>query len=122
MPGRVYYNKLIRDKIPEKIAKEGSACEVRELSDEEFEFELVKKVEEEARGMANSASREELMSELADVEAVLDEIKKLKNVTSEELETFKERNFEKKGGFDKRLFLIWSSDDGYTSNESKNTQ
>jgi predicted house-cleaning noncanonical NTP pyrophosphatase (MazG superfamily) len=46
MAGKIYYNKLIRDRIPEKIAAAGADCEIRVLSDAEFAEELVKKVEE----------------------------------------------------------------------------
>lgn len=119
MAGKIYYNKLIRDRIPEKIAKAGAACETRLLTEEEFERELVKKVEEEASGMPAAASREELIEEMGDVLDVIDEVRKLKGITDAELAVTRARALEKKGGFEKRLFLLWSSDDGYKTNEKK---
>lgn len=114
---KIYYNKLIRDKIPEQIAASGSGFRVKKLSPRDFERELRKKVSEEARGVINAKTRQELISELADVTAVLDEIVKLKKISARELTIAKQKNFKRKGGFTKKLFLEWSSDDGYKSNE-----
>ena len=114
---RVYYNKLIRDNIPDKIAGKGSECETRELSQEEFEQELLKKVGEEAGALPKAGSREELVAELADVVDVIEELKKAKHISDTELAAAQAENQKKKGGFAKRLFLIWSSDDGYKTNE-----
>lgn len=117
MPGKVFYNKLIRDRIPEKIAAKGSQCETRELREEEFKVELRKKVGEEASALIGELNREELASELADILAVIDEIRKVEDISDEELAMAIATNHQKKGGFEKRLFLEWSSDDGYKSNE-----
>jgi predicted house-cleaning noncanonical NTP pyrophosphatase (MazG superfamily) len=117
--GKVYYRKLIRDKIPEKIASAGATCSVRTLSPEEYESALLAKVEEEASGVAAATSRAVLIDELADVLAVIQEIRLFRDISDEELEAAYRKGFEKKGGFTKRLFLEWSSDDGYTSNEKK---
>ena len=119
---KIYYNKLIRDKVPDKIHLLGSECETLELSQEEFEKELIKKVTEEARGLLNAKNDQEILEELADVMDVLDEILKIKNISREQLELQQKNNFEKKGGFSKRLFLSWSSDDGYKTNEKKYNQ
>lgn len=119
MAGKVYYRKLIRDNIPEKIAKKGSRCETRVLDDAEYEQELFKKIAEEGSGVVSATTRAELIEELADVQDVIDEIKRLKGITAEEVRAAQSAAREKKGGFEKRLFLEWSSDDGYTTNEKK---
>lgn len=117
---KVFYNKLVRDRIPEVIKKAGGLAEFKELSPEEFKKELLLKVGEEASGLLNAESKEKLASEIADIYAVLDEIKKLEGVSQEDIDEAMRKNFEKKGGFDKRLFLVWSEDTGYKSNERKN--
>jgi len=48
---KIYYNKLIRDKIPEKIKKSGGDFKIGELKARDFEKELIKKVGEEADGL-----------------------------------------------------------------------
>ena len=115
---KIYYNKLIRDKIPEKIKSKGSTLKVIPLNEIDFEKELLKKVGEEASALPIAKTKKELISELADVLDVIDEIKKFKNITQEEIIAVQKINFEKKGGFDQRLFLVWSSDDGYKTNET----
>ena len=119
MGGKIYYRKLIRDHIPEKIAAAGARCEVRTLAGDEYEYALLRKVEEGASGVAGATSRAILVDELADVLAVIEEIRNLKNISDEELEAAYRKGMEKKGGFQKRLFLEWSSADGYTTNEKK---
>ena len=114
---KVYYNKLIRDRIPEKIHSIGSECETYTLSKIEFEKELMKKVGEEASGLLNAKNKKEIIEELADVMAVVEEILKVKKITKTQLIEQQKKNFEKKGGFAKRLFLVWSSDDKYKTNE-----
>ena len=113
--GRIYYNKLIRDKIPEIIKGKGSDFETRELSDKEFEAELLKKIGEESAEVVSATTREEVIREIADVVDVIEEVKEFKQISEDEIENARKSMFEKKGGFKKRLFLIWSADDGYKS-------
>ena len=93
--------------------------ETRTLRVGEFVTELLKKVEEEASALIHTHTHQELIEELADVQDVIDEIKKVKKIKDEELLTMQERNKEKKGGFKKRLFLLWSEDSGYQTNEKR---
>lgn len=116
---KVRYNKLVRDRIPEVIKKNGAECEFVNLKSKEFGRELLKKAGEEADGLMNAKNRQELISELADVVDVLEEIKKIKKITAEEITLARKKNFEQKGGFRKKIFLVWSSDDGYKSNERR---
>jgi len=113
---RVYYWKLIRDKIPEKIKNSGNEFETRQLSKPEFLKELLKKAVEESKELLNSKNKKETIEEIADVLDVIDEILKFKKITPRQIADQKKKNLEKKGGFGKRLYLIWSSDDGYKTN------
>lgn len=116
---KIYYNKLIRDKIPEKIRKHGGDCGLKKLRSKEFELELLKKVGEEASGLLVAKTKKELTAELADVLDVIEEIKRLKKVTNKEIKDAQKASFKIKGGFKRKLFLFWSSDTGYKSNERK---
>jgi len=93
--------------------------ETRTLRAGEFLKELLKKVEEEASALIHAQTHQQLIEELADVQDVIDEIKKTKKITDAELFAAQEANKEKKGGFKKRLFLLWSEDDGYQTNEKR---
>ena len=111
--GRLYFNKLVRDIVPDSLGAKGCAYETRILDNQEFEQELLKKVGEESNEVASAKDRTELIKEIADLEDVLDELKRLKSIAPRELEEAKETAFSKKGGFTKHLFLVWSADDGY---------
>jgi predicted house-cleaning noncanonical NTP pyrophosphatase (MazG superfamily) len=116
---KIFYSKLVRDNIPSIIAERGSRCSIKRLPKKAFEKALLKKVGEEASGILAARTRRELILEFADVVDVLEEIKKIKKISAREVTAARRTNFKRKGGFKKRLFLTWSSDDGYTSNESK---
>lgn len=117
---KVFYNKLIRDKIPEKLRNIHKAFEIRKLDEDEFQKALLEKLKEESSGVANAQSREELIGELADLQAVMDEVKKNQGISLEEMDAVIKSNQDKKGGFDEKIWLIWSEDDGYKSNEGSN--
>ncbi len=116
---RVYYNKLIRDLIYNKIKKNGENCEVREMKDKkEFQQELLKKVSEESGALSRVKNREEFLDEYADLMEVLEELISLNKYSKKEIEEARKINKNKKGGFKKRLFLHWSDHGSYKSNET----
>lgn len=116
---RVFYNKLVRDEIKYKIEGKGESCEVRTLEDnEEFQQELLKKVKEEADGLARARTREELLAEYADLMVVLDALTKELEISEADIKVALQENVKRKGKYEKRHFLHWSSDSGYKSNET----
>ena len=121
MSERIYYNKLVWDNVPDLIREKGKECEVRTLDDDEFEIELLKKVEEEASALPETASRQELIDELADVVTCIEYIKRVKNITELEMADAIERRTRKKGRFENKTYLVWSSDSSYKTNEKAKT-
>lgn len=116
---KVYYNKLVRDAIKAKIEGRGEQCEVRVLTDpEEFEQELLKKVKEEAEGLARATCRTEFLEEYADLMAVLDALTGLMEISEAEIRVALTENVTKKGLYQERHFLRWSSAGQYQSNET----
>jgi predicted house-cleaning noncanonical NTP pyrophosphatase (MazG superfamily) len=104
------YYKLIRDKIPEIIEADNEKPRVRTLKQEEFKQELLKKLIEEAQEVfeAGSKEKEELQKEIGDVLEVIDYLIKEFGLSREEIETVKQKRKEKRGGFDKKLFLEYT--------------
>lgn len=96
------YNKLVRDKIPEIIAADGTAVTFRILNDEEYKAELERKLDEEIAEFHESKSIEEL----ADVCEVLGALICALGYDGEQVkgEQFKKRFH--RGGFDKKIFLV----------------
>lgn len=116
---KVFYNKLVRDNIKEKIEMNGAQCEVRTIVDgQEFEQELLKKVSEEAEALSKVRTREEFLSEYADLMVVLDALTAEMEISEADIHVALKENLEKKGGFKNKHFLHWSSDSGYKSNET----
>lgn len=116
---RVYYNKLVRDNIPDMIRAKREACELRKITDvQEFQQELLKKIKEEAASLSMSRTREEFLDECADLLIVLDTLTAQLDISREDIENAKRDNELKKGGYKHQHYLIWSEDVGYKSNES----
>jgi len=117
---KIFYNKLIRDGIIARIEQRGYEAAYRVLDRKEFTKELIKKVEEEAGGLAAAKTKQELIDELADITEVIEEIKKIKRITNKQILIARRKKIAKSGAFKKRLFLIWSSDTKYKTNERRN--
>lgn len=94
-----YYNKLVRDKIPEHLDSKGISYEKRIANEEEFKQELIKKLDEEIKEFMEDKSIEEL----ADIVEVISALKKLPEFAN--LEEVKNKKLEEKGGFDKKIIL-----------------
>lgn len=116
---KIYYRKLIRDKIPQRIRETGGECEIVNLSDLAFKKELLRKVGEEAIGVSKAKDKKEIVSEMGDLLDVIKELKKVFNIDTEELSNSRKKEFKRKGGFNKKIFLVWSEDTGYRTNEKK---
>ncbi len=117
---KIYYNKLIRDGVAESMKKKGVIFETKKLSKIQFEKALLAKVVEEAGGIQNAKTRKELMHEICDVLAVIESIIKQKKINFfKELRAVWKENIKQKGRFNDRLWLVWSEDNGYRTNEKK---
>ncbi len=117
--GKIFYNKLVRDRIKEKIESKGELCDVRKIEDDsEFEQELLKKIAEEAGALARARTREEFLQEYADLMVVLDALTAHLEFSEADLKTAMTQNIDKKGFYKLRHFLHWSEDKDYRSNES----
>jgi predicted house-cleaning noncanonical NTP pyrophosphatase (MazG superfamily) len=112
---RQEHNKLVRDYIPEIASKSGKRCEVKILSESDFIQALKKKLVEEAEEAANSNSSIELIKELADLYEVIDTILLATGIERETLLAQQKQKREERGGFEKRLQLIWTEENAITS-------
>ncbi len=116
---KCYYNKLVRDGIKQRIADKGEAASVRVISDDdEFIQELLKKIREEADGLAKARTRQAFLDEYADLMVVLDALTAVLEISEAELAVAMTENIGKKGYYKERHFLEWSEDRSYVSNET----
>ena len=105
---KFYHKKLIRDKIPEVIEANNGKYELRVMEEEEFKQELKKKLIEEVKEVIE-AEKSELGEELADVLELVKSIGENEDISFELIEEKQKQKREKRGGFKKKLFLIWSN-------------
>ncbi|AEH36772.1 nucleoside triphosphate pyrophosphohydrolase [Halopiger xanaduensis] len=96
------YDKLVRDRIPEIIERNGETPVVRTASDDaEYEAYLLEKLQEEVDEYVESRDPEEL----ADVLEVAHEIREFEGLSERELRDRRGRKAEEKGGFADRIVL-----------------
>ncbi len=95
------YNKLVRDKIPEIINSDSRVAITRKLDDAEYLNELNKKLQEEVKEYLEDNNVEEL----ADIVEVIYGILNSKNVSIEEFEIIRKNKVDKRGAFNKKIFL-----------------
>ena len=98
------YKKLVRDKIPEIIKGNNQNPITRILSDEEYKFELEKKLNEEYQEVLN-ASGEERIEELADMLEVMIYLAKLEGKDLDDIIDICNKKHEKRGGFEEKIYL-----------------
>ena len=96
------YNKLVRDLIPDIIKDSGNECRTRILSDKEYLKMLDAKLDEELLEYHQDQSIEEL----ADLLELIQAAAIARGFTLEELESVRAEKAKKRGGFDKKIFLI----------------
>jgi predicted house-cleaning noncanonical NTP pyrophosphatase (MazG superfamily) len=107
---RIVYDKLVRDRIPDIIRRDGSACEVATMAEGAYRQALREKLVEEASEAAE-ADPGHLVVELADLYEVMDTLMASYGVSSEDVRAEQERRRSARGGFAQRLRLLWTESD-----------
>ena len=100
--GKIVYDKLVRDKIPDIIEASGKTCNVEILSDEAYLRMVDAKLDEELA----EYHQDQNIEELADLVEVIYAATKARGYTLEQLEEVRKEKAEKRGAFDKKILLI----------------
>ena len=95
------YDKLVRDRIPEIMGRDGKKAITHTATPEEYDRRLREKLKEEATEFY-AAGREE---ELADVLEVVYAICEVKGTPIAKIEQMRKKKAEERGSFSKRLVL-----------------
>lgn len=100
------YNKLVRDKIPEIIKKDNAEPKTRVLEQEEYLKALLKKLEEEAKEVAEAGTdKQALMKEIGDVYEIIDAIIDNCGLDKAAIKKLQDERRTERGGFNKKIFL-----------------
>jgi predicted house-cleaning noncanonical NTP pyrophosphatase (MazG superfamily) len=94
-----FYNKLVRDKIPEILDQKGVMYEKRVASQDEYKDELIKKLREELEEFEPAQDIEEL----ADIIEVIRALEKLPEY--QHVEEIRKKKAEERGAFEERIIL-----------------
>ena len=96
-----FYQKLVRDRIPEIIESSGNNCVAEILSDEDYLKMLDAKLDEELA----EYHADQNIEELADLMEVIRACAMARGYTIEELERVRSDKAAKRGGFEKKILL-----------------
>jgi Uncharacterized conserved protein len=99
------FNKLVRDKIPEIILRNGGTPEYEVLEDDDYIKMLDKKLAEECKEVLSALNTQDKIEELADLMEVVMAIIKYLKVDFKALENIRLEKRNRRGGFDSRIFL-----------------
>ncbi|MBY0597777.1 nucleoside triphosphate pyrophosphohydrolase [Bacillus bingmayongensis] len=100
------HNKLIRDRIPEIIEHNGKTPITRILDGKEYIEEIGKKIGEELTEYLEAQSKDHKVEELADLLELINALARYEGITLEDVEKIRKQKAEKRGGFQKRIFLV----------------
>jgi predicted house-cleaning noncanonical NTP pyrophosphatase (MazG superfamily) len=104
------YNKLVRDRIPEIIQAAGKQCAIETMDEAEFHQALRAKLVEEAQEAA-VADPIELVTEFADLCEVMDTLMAAYDIDRQAVLVEQKRRQVERGGFSRRIRLLWSGAD-----------
>lgn len=108
---RFYLQKLVRDKVVKKCLDDEEVLhtEYRILDKQEFRRELLRKVHEEADEIPlGDNQRDESLKELADLQEVVDALRRAFGFSDEQVKEEMARKKQKKGGFDNRHYIEYN--------------
>ena len=102
-------NKLVRDRIPEIIQKDGAHSTHYIADDTEYWDKLKLKLQEEV----DEFFKDETSAELVDVLEVIDAICKFKDFDKKEMKSLQTKKAKSRGKFDKRIIvsMIFEAED-----------
>ncbi len=106
----VSHNKLVRDRIPEIIRRDGRYPDVGYLDNSELEAHLKFKLIEECHELFRAESNSKLSEEIADILEILQKLAEIRAITWKDIEQVRRTRREERGGFDSKVFLYSVSD------------
>ncbi|WP_413367762.1 phosphoribosyl-ATP pyrophosphohydrolase [Lysinibacillus sp. 3P01SB] len=98
-------NKLVRDKVPSLVTKDGGSYSLKLLSPLEHKHEITKKLFEELEEYHEANSKEAAIEELVDMVELIYSALKLHDVSIEEFELKRKEKKKLKGSFEKGIYL-----------------
>lgn len=105
LPIESQFPKLVRDRIPEIIARGGTSASTHIASDAEYVHHLLRKLIEEATELSRAEPGSHQIEELADVQEVIAAPMEALDVSRAEIEEVRASKCAERGGFGDRTIL-----------------
>lgn len=104
---KFYFKKLVRDKVINYCLIDPKVIETnyRKLDRKQYRRELAEKVREELSELVEAKDGDEQLSELADLQSVVDALIDSLGSSKEQIENEKKRKIDRKGGFAGRQYI-----------------
>lgn len=99
------YNKLVRDRIPDIIKRNGQKPVTRIASGDEFISALKEKIFEEADELKRAGNESTELEEIIDILEAVNAYMKHRKVSVKDAERMRKIKLKKRGGFDKKIIL-----------------
>ncbi|KAF1080673.1 MAG: hypothetical protein GQF41_3083 [Candidatus Rifleibacterium amylolyticum] len=117
----IFYRKLVRDKIPSIIAKEGKKAVTKQLDSGKLEYFLRLKLLEEAYELFKARDSSEFTKEAADVLEVILSLAAHYNVSLAQIEETRRKRADSRGAFADQIYLhaVYSKDEEISGHESE---
>lgn len=98
-------NKLVRDKVPSLITKDGGSYSLKLLSPLEHQTELTNKLFEEIKEYSEATEKAVAVEELIDIVELAYAAAKLHGYSAEQFDTLRQQKRKHKGSFEKGIYL-----------------
>jgi len=99
------YEKLVRDNIPALITRDGAVVVKKVLSRAAYILALKRKMIEEGRELLEAVDGQELLSELADLEEILDNLRAALQISPAALAAAQRKKRLQNGSFHRRFYI-----------------
>lgn len=99
------YDKLVRDKMPEIISKEGWSLKQKKLSEPSFKKALRVKLVEEVEEFLEAKDRRHTLVELADVQEIIEALVRSYGFTKQELSSAQREKKKRTGGYKNKTYI-----------------
>lgn len=99
------FNKLVRDKVPSLITKDGGSYSLKLLSPLEHQNELTNKLFEEIKEYSEASEKAVAVEELIDIVELAYAAAKLHGYSPEQFDKLRQQKRKHKGGFEKGIYL-----------------
>jgi predicted house-cleaning noncanonical NTP pyrophosphatase (MazG superfamily) len=103
---RKIIQRLVRDGIQQRIAKEGGTCEAYQMDAAQFKAALREKLKEELDEVLAATHTSDILAELADLGEVLAAYAGINGISEQQVRTARASKRALKGGFYDRWMLV----------------